>query len=812
MTLSGLEPFESASGAAADLQQRIVDRLIYTVGKDPDRADLGHWNAALSLAVRDHVVDYWHTGMRNRRAHRPKRVYYLSMEFLIGRLLRDAVSNLGMDETCHEAMDRLGVDYEAVIQCEADAALGNGGLGRLAACFLDSMSSLGISAFGYGIRYEHGLFRQRIENGWQMEEAEDWLVSGHVWEFERPEVRHTINFGGHVETDENGRATWRPADRVIATPFDTPIAGWQAANVNTLRLWAANPIKMFDLDKFNRGDYLSAARHAVLAETISRILYPDDTTHEGKELRLKQEYFFTAASLEDILIRHLMFHGDVESLPDHAAIQLNDTHPSIAVPELLRRLVDEHDLPLEKAFDITNRTLCYTNHTLMPEALERWPVDMMRHVLPRHMQLIEWIDHQHRKYLENHRTDVSFGSTKVIDDYGGVRMGNLAFIGSHRVNGVSALHTDLMKKTVFADLHALYPDRIVNQTNGITPRRWLYQCNPGLRDLLIESIGERWVGDLEYIEAALPLADNANFRDRFAEAKLANKVRLAGEIKKRCGISVDPHAMFDVHIKRIHEYKRQLLNILEVIARYNAIKANPNGEWTPRVKIFAGKAAPGYFMAKMIIKLINDVANVVNNDPEIGNLLKVVFMPNYNVSSAEIIIPAADLSEQISTAGMEASGTGNMKFALNGALTVGTLDGANVEICERVGEDNIFIFGLTAEGVADIRKTGFNSNEIVNNTPALAEAVQMIERGDFSPDDRGRFHAVTDKLRYDDYFLVTVDFAAYCEAQRIIDGAFRNADDWTRRSILNTANVGWFSSDRSIRGYARDMWNVPVGS
>jgi len=810
MVLAGLEQFESSSGETAELQQRIVDRLIYTVGQDPDRATPTHWCAALSLAVRDHVVDFWHPWMRHRREHKPKRVYYLSLEFLIGRLLRDAMSNLGMEESCREAMEKFGVDFDEVLSCEADAALGNGGLGRLAACFLDSMSSLGVHAFGYGIRYEHGLFRQRIENGWQVEEAEEWLVSGHVWEFERPEVRHDICFGGHVETDPTGKAIWHPADQVIATAYDTPIAGWRGKNVNTLRLWAAKPTTMFDLAQFNRGNYLSAARHAVLAETISRILYPDDTTHEGKELRLKQEYFITAASLHDILQRQMKFFGRVDDLNEHVAIQLNDTHPAIAVPELVRRLVDDFGMEMENAFEVSTQTLCYTNHTLMPEALERWPIDMMRNVLPRHVQIIEWIDHRVNRYIQDHRSDVSFASTKVIDDYGGVRMGNLAFIGSHRVNGVSALHTDLMKKTVFADLHALYPDRIVNQTNGITPRRWLYQCNASLRELLIESIGDRWVGDLQYVELAAPLADNAVFREKFAEAKRANKIRLAGEIEKRCGYVVNPDAMFDVHIKRIHEYKRQLLNILETIALYNAIKRDPSANWTPRVKLFAGKAAPGYFIAKLIIKLINDVAAVVNNDPDINGLLQVVYLPNYNVSSAETIIPAADLSEQISTAGMEASGTGNMKFALNGALTIGTLDGANVEIHERVGDDNIFIFGLTSEGVANIRQKGFNSNEIISNTPALAEVVEMIERGAFSPDDPNRFRAISDKLRYDDYFLVTVDFAAYYEMQRIVDKAFQNHDDWTRRAVINTAHMGWFSSDRTIRGYARDMWNVPI--
>ncbi|PLX37619.1 MAG: glycogen phosphorylase [Hyphomicrobiales bacterium] len=812
MTLEGLATVgELCEGDCADLQQRIVDRLIYTVGKDVEHAKDRDWCAALSLAVRDYVVDRWHADIVRTDVARPKRVYYLSMEFLIGRQLHDAVSNLGIEDICREATAALGIDYEQLLTLEADAALGNGGLGRLAACFLDSMSTLGIAAFGYGIRYEHGLFKQRIKDGWQIEEAEDWLVSGHVWEFERSDVTFPVSFGGHVETDHSGRAVWHPQTQVIAAAFDTPVVGWRGNHVNTLRLWAANPAQLFDLHTFNRGDFIHASRDAILANSLSRVLYPDDTTPEGKELRLKQEYFFTAASLEDVLRRHIDEHGDLETLPDYVAIQMNDTHPTIAVPELIRRLVDDHGMTLDRAMEITTAVLCYTNHTLLPEALERWPVDLMWRVLPRHMQIIEWIDAWHAGRIRDLGDPVPIDAVKVIDNHGGVRMGTLGFIGSHRVNGVSALHTELMKQTVFRDLHTLYPDRIVNQTNGITPRRWLYECNPELRDLITDAMGDEWVDDLERLEAIAPLADDAAFRTRFKIAKQDNKNRLANVVAERIGLKIDPQAMFDVHIKRIHEYKRQLLNVMETIALYREIKRNPNAEWTPRVKLFAGKAAPGYFMAKLIIKLINDVANVINNDPEIGDRLKVAYLPNYNVSFAEIIIPAADLSEQISTAGMEASGTGNMKFALNGALTVGTLDGANVEIRDRVGDDNIFIFGLTAEGVDERRRQGLDGRGAIADSPLLSEALSMIEHGAFSPDDANRFRGIVDKLRYDDYFLVTADFQSYYDTQRRIDRAFRDSETWHRQALLNTARVGWFSSDRTIRGYAKDMWDVPVG-
>ncbi|MHA1189511.1 MAG: glycogen/starch/alpha-glucan phosphorylase [Alphaproteobacteria bacterium] len=725
---------------AAAIKTAILERLAYDVGKDPGHAVAKDWCSALSHVVRDHVVDAWIPSTRRTYADGRKRVYYLSMEFLVGRILPDAIANLGLDEACRAAVNDLGLDYEKILSSEADAALGNGGLGRLAACFLDSMSRLGIAGYGYGIRYAHGLFRQRIENGVQVEEPEDWLVSGHTWEFERPEVTYRINFGGHVAPeadgapDGDGRGIWHPGDTILATAHDTPIAGWQGEHVNTLRLWAARPTHIFDLDLFNRGDHVTAAERAVSAETVSRILYPDDSTTEGKELRLKQEYFFTSASLQDLVRRFLSDHDDLTALPDHVAIQLNDTHPSIAVPELIRILSDEHGLSLVTAADITRRTVNYTNHTLLPEALERWPSDLFSRLLPRHMEIVRWLDQRH------------------LAEAAGATAGTVGILDPDR----------------------LHPDRIVNQTNGITPRRWLYECNRPLRDLLIETIGREWVRDLETINAIEPLADDEIFRGRFADAKRQNKVRLAGEIKQRI------------------------------------VKADPCGNWTPRVKIIAGKAAPSYHVAKDIIRLINDVAAVVNNDPGVGDRLKVAFLPNYNVSLAEKIIPAADLSEQISTAGMEASGTGNMKLSLNGALTVGTLDGATVEIRDHVGAENIHIFGMSAGEVFARRAEGYDANATIAGEPRLEAAFAMIKSGTFSPDEPNRYHSLIDGLRHGDYFMVTADFAAYYDIQRVIDGAFQNTSEWMRVAILNTARMGWFSSDRTIRSYARDIWGVDV--
>ena len=793
-----------------EFKQALLDRLTYSVGKDSNHAVPRDWCVALTLAIRDRIVDSWMKSTRQTYETGAKRVYYLSMEFLIGRLLTDAMSNLGISDVCREALDALGVDFDATIASEPDAALGNGGLGRLAACFLDSMSTLGIPAIGYGIRYQHGLFRQRLADGWQVEQAENWLMLGHPWEFERTESSYMVNFGGVADPDKPPEFRWQPAETVIASANDTPITGWTGAHVNTLRLWSAKPAGLFDLSRFNQGDYLRAAAQEVLAETITRVLYPDDSTEQGRQLRLSQEYFFTSASLQDIVRRFLLDHDDLRTMPDFVAIQLNDTHPAIAVPELMRLLTDEHGLQPEEALRITRECLSYTNHTLLPEALERWPLKLFQRILPRHLQLIDLIDRRFMASPEVAAANVNAHELTTVDyDNGGsVRMGNLAFIGSHRVNGVSALHTELMKQTVFKGLHTVYPDRIVNLTNGVTPRRWLYECNPSLRALLNDAIGDTWVADLGNIEALAKFADDSEFRTRFSVAKRKNKVRLADEIRKRSGPVVSPDALFDVHIKRIHEYKRQLLNALHTVAHYQAIKADPGADWLPVVKLFGGKAAPSYTMAKLIIKLINDIAGVVNNDAEIGDRLKVVYMSDYNVSRAEVIIPGADLSEQISTAGMEASGTGNMKLALNGALTIGTLDGANIEIRDRVGHDNMFIFGLTAEGVAEKRRQGYKPREIAEGNARLKAVLDAIQGGVFSPDQPDRFAPLVNNLYDSDYFLNTVDFESYCAAQAAATDAYRDNARWWRSAILNTAGVGWFSSDRTIREYDEKVWRT----
>ncbi len=796
-------------------KDEILRKLTLAVGKDPEHAVPRDWLIATSLVVRDQLVLRWMESTREIYAHQEKRVYYLSMEFLIGRLLIDSVSNLGMLQVCDEALRQLGLSLDELKEIEPDAALGNGGLGRLAACFLESMGSVGIAGFGYGIRYDHGLFRQVFDHGRQLERPENWLSFGNPWQFERPEVIYEIGFGGTVASPsteaKNRRAWWHPAERVLAVAFDTPVAGWQAKRVNTLRLWSARSPDLMRLEEFNRGDYLGALADLARAESISRVLYPDDSTPIGQELRLKQEFFFTSASLQDLIRRHLNEHHDLASLPKKAAIQLNDTHPALAVPEMMRLLVDQHDLPWEEAWQITQGCIAYTNHTLLPEALETWPMALMWRLLPRHMQIIELIyadqlAELRERGIEDYETT---SAVAVIDDqHQRVRMGNLAFFGAHRVNGVSALHSGLMKRTVFSAFDRLFPDRIVNQTNGITPRRWLLESNPKLAALVTEVIGDGWVGDLDQLERLTPMADDAAFRDRFAGVKQANKEALARVIQAEIGLSVSPLALFDVQIKRIHEYKRQLLNILDAVALYSAIRAEPLKNWQPRVKIFGGKAAASYWMAKLIINLINDVAVVINSDPVVGDRLKIAFLPDYRVSLAEKIIPAADLSEQISTAGMEASGTGNMKLMLNGALTIGTLDGANIEIKEHVGPDNIFIFGMTADQVMEARRTGFDPRAAIAASPPLAQALNQIAGGAFSPHDHARYRPLTDALSHHDYFMVTADFDAYAATQRIVDSAYGDRENWFRKAVLNTAHAGWFSADRTIRGYARDIWGI----
>ncbi|MCH2094161.1 MAG: glycogen/starch/alpha-glucan phosphorylase [Rhodobacteraceae bacterium] len=778
--------------------------LAHSFGKTVQTATVDDWRMALSRVVRDRMVDPWFDATRRTYEQGNKRVYYLSMEFLLGRLLEDGLNNLGLTDEARSALSARGQDFDAVVRNEPDPALGNGGLGRLAACFLDSLSCLGIPAYGYGIRYAHGLFRQSFEKGAQVEEAEDWLAATNPWEFERREAAYDIGFGGVLKTVE-GKLLWQPDEVVVARAYDTPVPGWQAGWTNTLRLWQAMPKKVFELAPFNRGDFMAAAAPEVLAETISRVLYPDDSTEIGKHLRLKQEYFFTAASLQDLVRRFMLHNGNIRDLPNQVAIQMNDTHPAIAGPELIRLLMDHHSLTFAEAFDIANGCLHYTNHTLLPEALERWGVPLMSEVLPRHMQIIERLeDAEARAATARGRRRTA--ATRIVDQ-GHVQMGNLAFVTARKVNGVSALHTDLMKQTVFADLHADYPDRIVNQTNGVTPRRWLYGCNPGLRDILNRELGPGWVTDLERLKGLAPKAEDTDFVNEFAAVKHANKLRLADWVKDTQGIEILPDAMFDIQIKRIHEYKRQFMNILEAAALANAIRANPEADWTPRVKFFGGKAAPAYVDAKYIIHLINDVARDVNNDPVIGDRLKIVYPPNYNVTMAERLIPAADLSEQISTAGFEASGTGNMKFALNGALTIGTLDGANVEISEFVGPDNIYIFGLTTDGVAAARP-GYDTQAYIDADPRLSKVISQIRSGYFSPEDPDRYHALLKKLEKDDYFLVAADFSDYYQTQRRVDVDFRDSSAWHRRAVLNTALSGWFSSDRTIAGYARDIWNV----
>jgi len=790
----------SASMTASQLREDLLHHLKYSLGKDLTNAGRYDLRMALSLAVRDRVIDPWFTSTRLTYARRHKRVYFLSMEFLIGRLLEDGIVNLGLREVARDALDLLGLDLGEILQDEPDAALGNGGLGRLAACFLDSMSTLGCPAYGYGIRYEHGLFQQRFDDaGRQVEEPEEWLRQRHAWEFERPEAAFPIGFGGGVE-DEGGRRVWRPSDLVVASAYDTPIIGWKARWSNTLRLWGAASLRPFDFERFNFGDYIAAAESEALARTLSRVLYPDDSHGHGKELRLKQEYFLTAASIRDILRRFRTEYADLRELPRRLAIQLNDTHPAIAGPELIRLLHDELGMEFEDAEEITRGCLSYTNHTLLPEAQERWSRELFGRILPRHLEIIERVDAGHARKFP--------GRGVGVLTEGEVRMGELSFILAHRVNGVSAMHTELVRSTVFRELNLLHPGRIVNQTNGITPRRWLRTANPGLSNLITDVLGDGWVADLEQLEGLVPHLDDARFLEAYAAVKRSNKLELANWISRTQGVDVDPASLFDVQIKRIHEYKRQLLNLLETIALWNEIRESPHAGWVPRVKLFGGKAAPGYVRAKEIIHLTHAVGRVINADPLTRSHLTLIFPPNYNVSMAEIVIPGSDLSEQISTAGMEASGTGNMKFALNGALTIGTLDGANVEIRDRVGAENFFLFGMTVSEVESQRNAPGRAEQAIAKSPRLARAIDQIARGDFTSGDGRVFEGLVRDLREGDPFFISSDFDSYWTTQREVDQAFLRPGDWNRRAALNTARMGWFSSDRTIRGYMREIWRV----
>ena len=757
------------------------------------------------------MTEGWITTARQSRAEETRRVYYLSMEFLIGRTLSNAMIAEGIYDVAQKALAELNVDLEEIIEKEVDPGLGNGGLGRLAACFMDSLATLAIPAMGYGIRYEYGMFRQKIENGQQVERPDDWLEKGAPWEFMRPSKRFSIDFGGHIYF-EGKKCIWNPAEKVTALAYDQMIPGYKNDSASTLRLWSAHGGEVFDLAEFNRGDHLAAVATRSANQNLSRVLYPDDSTWNGRELRLRQEYFLVSASLQDILRRHFRTHGTLDNLADKVAIHLNDTHPTLAIPELMRILIDLHGYSWQNAWDVTRRIFSYTCHTLMSEALETWPVEMMAKILPRHLQMIFEINDHFLEYVKTYvTTDMEFIRRVSLIEEGHqrkVRMGWLSVVGSHKVNGVAAIHSDLMVSSTFADFARIYPERFINVTNGITPRRWLAVANPKLAALFDQYIGSEWRCDLSQIEKLKAFADKGEFKRAVADIKYDNKAKLAQYVKKTLNIDLDPHALFDVQVKRIHEYKRQMLNVLHIIARYNEMLAHPEKDWQPRVFILAGKAASAYYAAKQTIRLINDVANVINNDERLKGRLKVVFIPNYSVSLAQLIIPAADISEQISLAGTEASGTSNMKFALNGALTLGTLDGANVEILDNVGEDHIFIFGNTVEQVEALRREGYRPFDYYQNDEQLREVIDQIIRGDFSPEEPNRYHSLIQGLQYHDYYQSFADFHSYVEAQKAVDKKYQDRDAWIASTIQNMVNMGFFSSDRTILEYAKNIWKI----
>ena len=793
------------------VKKAIVYKLIFLIGRSPKEASQRDWLNATLHAVRDLVTEGWITTARQSRAEETRRVYYLSMEFLIGRTLSNAMIAEGVYDVAEKALAELNVNLEEIIEKEVDPGLGNGGLGRLAACFMDSLATLAIPAMGYGIRYEYGMFRQKIENGQQVERPDDWLEKGAPWEFMRPSKRFSIDFGGHIYFEDK-KCIWNPAEKVTALAYDQMIPGYKNDSASTLRLWSAHGGELFDLAEFNRGDHLAAVATRSANQNLSRVLYPDDSTWNGRELRLRQEYFLVSASLQDILRRHLRTHGTLDNLADKVAIHLNDTHPALAIPELMRILIDLHGYSWQNAWDVTRRIFSYTCHTLMSEALETWPVEMMAKILPRHLQMIFEINDHFLEYVKTYvTTDMDFIRRVSLIEEGyqrKVRMGWLSVVGSHKVNGVAAIHSDLMVTSTFADFARIYPERFTNVTNGVTPRRWLAVANPKLAALFGQYIGSEWRCDLSQIEKLKAFADKGEFKRAVADIKYDNKVKLAQYVKKTLDIDLDPHALFDVQVKRIHEYKRQMLNVLHIIARYNEMLAHPEKDWQPRVFILAGKAASAYYAAKQTIRLINDVANVINNDERLKGRLKVVFIPNYSVSLAQLIIPAADISEQISLAGTEASGTSNMKFALNGALTLGTLDGANVEILDNVGEDHIFIFGNTVEQVEALRCEGYRPFDYYQNDEQLREVIDQIIRGDFSPEEPNRYHSLIQGLQYHDYYQSFADFRSYVEAQKAVDKKYQDRDVWITSTIQNMVNMGFFSSDRTILEYAKNIWKI----
>jgi len=803
------------------IKQALRNHLVFSSFKTDETATPRDWYDTAAHTVRDHVVERWVRTASAYNNEDPKRIYYLSLEFLIGRMMSNAALNLGINDELNKGLKSLGHSLEEAVEMEHDAALGNGGLGRLAACFLDSMATMDIPATGYGIRYEYGMFKQTLEHGQQVENPDNWLRYDNIWEFQRPESAYTIKFYGkvvHTNTEEGSQSHWIDEQHVVAMAYDVPVPGYGTDTVNNLRLWSAKATEEFDLGQFNEGNYEQSVEMRNDSETISKVLYPNDASASGRELRLKQQYFFVSASIQDILRRFLSTREikskkDWSALPDKVAIQLNDTHPSIGVAEMMYQLVDIHGLDWNFAWSLVEKVFAYTNHTLMPEALETWSLELFGRLLPRHLEIIYRINHEFL-HMVNHQfpgDNALLQRVSIIDESNGkrIRMAHLAVVGSHTVNGVAALHSELLKTTLFADFHKIYPNKLTNVTNGITPRRWLNQANPELTALIIKAIGTGFQKDLSKLVKLSPLADDKDFRKAFRVVKKQNKQRLANKIESLTGVKLNADALFDVQIKRIHEYKRQLLNVLHIITMYNRIRKGEASSMTPRAVIFGGKAAPGYWMAKLIIRLINDVAEVVNNDPAVGDKLKVVFYPNYEVSAAELLFPGSDLSEQISTAGTEASGTGNMKMALNGALTIGTLDGANVEIKEEVGDDNIFIFGLTTPEVAATKANGYNPWDFYHANPELKEVLDMIASGFFSAEEPSRYQAIFDNLmKNGDHYLLLADYASYIAKQDEVSEVYKDQEEWSRRAILNVARVAKFSSDRTIGEYADNIWNV----
>lgn len=805
-----------------EVQEAFNRHLHYTVAKDRNVANSYDYMKALSLSVRDQLVGKWIRTQQQYYEKDPKRVYYLSLEWYMGRTLGNTMLNLELTGACEKAMDNMGLMIDELEELEEDAGLGNGGLGRLAACFIDSMSTVGLPAYGYGIRYEYGIFRQEFKEGYQAEQPDDWLKYGNPWEIARHEYSIPINFYGRVQMNEDGSFSWVDTEKVLAVAYDTPVPGYKNNVVNTLRLWSAKADNHFDLSNFNRGDYIGSVLNRNIAENISRVLYPNDNFFQGKELRLKQEYFLCSASLVDIIRRYKNSEFGAKKISrlsfqmftSKAAVQLNDTHPSLAVPELMRILVDIEQLEWDEAWQICVDTFAYTNHTVLPEALEKWPVEVMQLILPRHMMIIYEINRRHLELVAAKfpGDEDRIRRMSLIEECNGkrVHMSYLAIVGCHAVNGVAALHSELIKQTIFKDFYEMYPERFFNKTNGVTPRRWLLKCNPALCEIFEQKIpGQLWVRDLALLSSLKNYINEKGFLQQIQDAKLENKRKLAAFVKENYNIEINVNSIFDCHVKRIHEYKRQLLNCLHVITMYNEIKANPNGDFVPRTVMFGGKAAPGYYMAKIIIKLINNVAAKCNNDPEVSKFLKVVYFENYRVSMAEKIIPAVDLSEQISTAGTEASGTGNMKFQMNGALTIGTLDGANVEMREEMGADNFFLFGMTVEEVFALEKAGYNPYSYYESNPMLKKCLDQIYNGFFSTEDPDIFKPIVDSLlMHGDKYMLLADYTDYIRCQKEVSETYRNQKLWLTKVVYNIASSGKFSSDRTIREYADEIWDA----